>query len=547
VRRKVKGNQSSTWDLKTRSCGFRSWKGFEEGLAEHLRSLGRKPERFIVFACRNIYFQAASRKDGSLFAEATSNYYLAGSERLSARSCRRLVRMGWRRPIDDERAKKTKNFWCQWSPPVPVYEVAKMAVATLRDVFEVASPSRITFCRGSFQSPSVPDAPNTPEALESLETLETGTWTNPIGDPALRLRAGSLVGNAFSGQQYRVGRLLGTGGFGAAYEIANADEVSPSGGCVLKVSVEAENWHREAYFGELLRGEPGIIQVYDSFAWLPRRRDRRPLYILITELGEGGDLARYLSEHPGSWPESKARKEISRLARAVRLLHASGAVHRDITPGNIFVTRGRALKLGDFGIASHRVGRREVAADAFALWFAPPTIRHEVTRSWLPADDVYQLGQLFGLLISGTADSPLSVRDVRDLGCSPESKAVIQRCIGERRKRFVDADQLLAALEKQDRSTVRRGNVRSLAGRRVVFTGRLAMPRARAALAVKKVGGIVEGQVSHETDVVVVGEGSPLWKAQRKGQKLLDVDRERELHHHIVVISERRFRQLIGR
>lgn len=59
------------------------------------------------------------------------------------------------------------------------------------------------------------------------------------------------------------------------------------------------------------------------------------------------------------------------------------------------------------------------------------------------------------------------------------------------------------------------------------------MPRAAAKRLVRRTGGIVEDRVSHRTDVVVIGERSPHWKAEQKGQKLLDVEYERELGHSI--------------
>jgi NAD-dependent DNA ligase len=209
------------------------------------------------------------------------------------------------------------------------------------------------------------------------------------------------------------------------------------------------------------------------------------------------------------------------------------------------VTEGRVLKLGDFGIAWHRVGRRDVPADLFAPWFAPEPIRGGKTISWRPADDVYHLGQLFAVLLHGNAKSKLTADNVKTLSCSPHAKAVIQRCIGERRRRFADAGEMLLEMEKQNSVAVVRGIVRSLNGKRVVFTGGLTMLRADAKLLVKKGGGIVENHVSHRSDEVVVGEQSRQWKADEKGQKLLDVDRERELGHHIAVITESRFRSLL--
>jgi BRCT domain type II-containing protein len=80
----------------------------------------------------------------------------------------------------------------------------------------------------------------------------------------------------------------------------------------------------------------------------------------------------------------------------------------------------------------------------------------------------------------------------------------------------------------------------------VVFTGRLKILRRKAArLLVKRAGGISQANVSRTTDIVVMGEQSPNWKAEKKGQKLLDLDHERERGHPIVVITEKRFQNLI--
>jgi len=136
---------------------------------------------------------------------------------------------------------------------------------------------------------------------------------------------------------------------------------------------------------------------------------------------------------------------------------------------------------------------------------------------------------------------------VKTLTCSAWAKAVVQRCIGVRRRRFANAAEMLKALERprSDRST-RRAVVRSLQGKRVVFTGRLKMNRKEAAnLLVKRAGGISQAKVSRTTDILVVGEQSAHWKAEQKGQKLLDLDNERERGHQIAVITEKRFQNLI--
>jgi Protein kinase domain len=370
----------------------------------------------------------------------------------------------------------------------------------------------------------------------------------PPKNPDLRLPFGSVVRSAVSGRQYRVGEVLGTGGFGAVYQITDVTGGTRlPGTCVLKVTLEVGAWHREAYFGELLRETPGIVRVHESFAWVQPAQEPKPLYCLVSEFVEGGDLIHYLQDHSEPWRESKARREVVRLLGPLRLLHAAGLVHRDITPRNVFVTAGRELKLGDFGIAAQRLGKQEARANIFAPWFAPTAIQQGKTGAWLPADDVYHLGKLFALLLHGGEKSRLTPARVKTLACSAWAKAVIQRCIGERGKRFANAAEMLKALERaRPGGGSGRTLVRSLQGKRVVFTGRLKMLRKKAAgMLVRQAGGISQARVTRTTDILVLGQQSPHWKAEKKGQKLLDLDHEGEHGHRIAVITEKRFQNLI--
>jgi len=225
------------------------------------------------------------------------------------------------------------------------------------------------------------------------------------------------------------------------------------------------------------------------------------------------------------------------------LLHDSAAVHRDVSPANVFVTGDRTLKLGDFGIAIHRRGTRKVEADMFNPSAAPKRIVARQGRGfWKPADDVYQVGQILAALLLGNADKKLGARGVKALGCSPSMKGVIQRCIGERWNRFADGPEMLRAVRgaKTPESAIR---VKSLEGKTVVFTGRLGITRQEAAKHLRRAGGMHGARVSATTDVIVRGH-SPQYIADDKGNKLLHVDREREHGHRIAVITEQQFFRL---
>src|ERR1044072_9260342 len=105
------------------------------------------------------------------------------------------------------------------------------------------------------------------------------------------------------------------------------------------------------------------------------------------------------------------------------MIHQSGAVHRDITPRNVFVAANGALKLGDFGIALHRLGRKDVLANVFAPRFAPRAIQ-QGAKHWRQSDDVHQIGQLYAALLSGVGSRKITAKEVKNPVCSADSKTV---------------------------------------------------------------------------------------------------------------------------
>src|SRR2546422_9288599 len=63
-------------------------------------------------------------------------------------------------------------------------------------------------------------------------------------------------------------------------------------------------------------------------------------------------------ERKGPQPERLVRREIAGILAVLDALHRGQALHRDLTPFNVFVCEHEQLKLGDFGIATHQLSRR---------------------------------------------------------------------------------------------------------------------------------------------------------------------------------------------
>ena len=98
---------------------------------------------------------------------------------------------------------------------------------------------------------------------------------------------------------------------------------------------------------------------------------------------------------------------------------------------------------------------------------------------WQARDDVYQVGQLLGMLVKGDARARIRTSEVRTLRAATRSRRSCYRCIGERRKRYETADELIEALRTRPAAlTVRR--LRTLKGVHLAFTGILTKTRARS-------------------------------------------------------------------
>jgi len=357
---------------------------------------------------------------------------------------------------------------------------------------------------------------------------------------------GDIVFSAETGLQYRIDRLLGEGGFGQVYlarRLGRSTTV-PEVVCI-KVSARIDGWLREAYFGLLLDEHPRAIRVYDTFPAM--RPTGQPLYCLALEYARHGDLSAFLARGSTPFSETVTRREIAGILGVLGKLHRGQTLHRDLTPLNVFVCDGRKLKLGDFGIVRQQSDERGVTAHTMNVLTAPSDLLARAAPKWQARDDVYQVGQLLAMLIKGDARARIRPYEVRRLTCSDHLKEIVYRCIGERRKRYESADEMIEALQNPPAS-LRSGILRSLKGVHLAFTGILTRRRSEAIRAARRAGAIIHGMPSAQTKVVVRGRPNPLQAAGRDaGLKLMEIKRLRAKGHRITLLNETQFWRLIGR
>jgi len=350
----------------------------------------------------------------------------------------------------------------------------------------------------------------------------------------------AIARSSETGRSYRLDRLIGKGGFGEVYLATPTPSGGLPGQVCIKISNRLTAWLREAYFAELLEREPRALRIFDRFAEAGGDGMR---YCLVMEYAEHGDVGAWLKRR-GPQPERVVRREIAGLLGALDTLHRGQALHRDLTPFNVFVCENEQLKLGDFGIARHQRNRQGVTADAFNPLNAPTEIAWGWVRRWQQRDDIYQVGQLAAMLLRGDIASPMRSRDVRGLPCSDHLKEVIHRCLGVRGKRYEAAGELIAALRHRPKELAK-GRVASLAGKRLSFTGFLRRPRSEAIAAARKAGASVQTKPGRTTDVLVRGRPNRLQIAGKDaGTKLIEIRRLAALGHRVTIIGEPQFWKL---
>jgi len=365
-------------------------------------------------------------------------------------------------------------------------------------------------------------------------------------NPGHLLDSGQELASPETRVRYRIGKMLGQGGFGQVFLAARLDDSAeiPSEVCV-KVSLHMDTWLREAYFGLLLNDHPRAIRVYDRFPLM--NAGGQLLYCLVLECARHGDLSAFLARSGKAWSEPAARRQIAGVLEVLRKLHRGQMLHRDLTPMNVFVCDKNQLKLGDFGIVRAQSDSRGVTARTMNLMTAPSELIDRAAPKWQARDDVFQVGQLLAMLVKGDARARIRTPDVRMLACSDQLKEIIYRCIGERRKRYESADEMIAAL-RAPAPVLKPGVLRTLKGIHLAFTGFLSKPRREAIRAARRAGATIHHGPSAKTTVIVRGRPNALQAAGKDGGlKLMEIKRLREKGHRITLLTEARFWRLAAK
>ena len=145
---------------------------------------------------------------------------------------------------------------------------------------------------------------------------------------------------------YELLALLGAGGMGEVYRARDtrlgrhvAVKIIPRD--LARDRRRVQRFELEARAAGALQ-HPNIVSIFDVGS-------HRGTRFVVMELAEGETLREIMRR--GSLPERDAVQIASQAAEGLEAAHAKGIVHRDLTPGNVVVTREGRVKILDFGLA----------------------------------------------------------------------------------------------------------------------------------------------------------------------------------------------------
>jgi serine/threonine protein kinase len=240
-----------------------------------------------------------------------------------------------------------------------------------------------------------------------------------IAHPGDVLRVGYVLE-----KKYKVGRLLGRGGFGATYLawdinlrvrvaikeflprqlVARAPagtEVHPYSGSERAFNIGLDQFLSEARNLAQFRDHPGIVSVLDFFP-------ENGTGYLVMEYLDGSTLEQYAAT-AGRLDIPVALRLTMPVADALRACHAVGLIHRDVSPDNIFLTSDGRVKVLDFGAARFAVGSQSSHLSVILKEGYAPFEQYQQNGRQGPWTDIYALTATLYRLVTGRL--PVSAAD----------------------------------------------------------------------------------------------------------------------------------------
>jgi serine/threonine-protein kinase len=228
-------------------------------------------------------------------------------------------------------------------------------------------------------------------------------------DAASPVAPGELDGSVLGGK-YRIIRKIGSGGIGVVYSaehmsLGSTVAVKVLRGAAARDAAEIARLRREAQVQVTIE-HPNVVRTLDL--------DQMPdgSIFVVMELLKGHTLADKLMRE-GPVAPGFAIPVFRKVSQALYAAHSKGVVHRDMKPGNIFLSTDGEAKVLDFGMSKF-ASAESLTQEGFTLgtpeYMAPEQC---IGAAVEPRTDLYAFGVLMYEALTG--ELPIQSANRRDL------------------------------------------------------------------------------------------------------------------------------------
>jgi hypothetical protein len=253
--------------------------------------------------------------------------------------------------------------------------------------------------------------PDNADATTYLRAATRDVATTAQGRPAVRVETPESVRPepvegreplqpaTFANGRYVVKRFLGEGGKKRVYLAHDTRLDRDVAFALIKTegldAAARERITREAQAMGRLGNHPNIVTVYDI-----GEEQEQPF--LVLPVLEGGDVEGLIEKAPEhKLPIDQAIRIGADTCEGLEILHSKGLVHRDVKPGNTWLTNDGRAMIGDFGLAvavdRSRLTQAGMMVGTVSYMAPEQAMGGEVT----PRADLYALGAMLYEMVCG--------------------------------------------------------------------------------------------------------------------------------------------------
>ena len=314
--------------------------------------------------------------------------------------------------------------------------------------------------------------PENADAAEYLAMAERGLGeqreppTNP--QPAAAATTATTQPTSFVDGRYHVRKFLGEGGKKRVFLAHDQSLDRDVAFALIKTegldATGRERIVREAQAMGRLGAHPHVVTIFEIGPSTGSGQADSPY--IVTELMGGGDVEGLLTQADGALPLARTLEIAKDVARGLVFAHEKGVVHRDLKPGNVWLTDTGVAKIGDFGLAvsldRSRLTQHGMMVGTVAYMPPEQALGGEVT----PQADLYSLGAMLYEMVTGKlpfqAEDPTAVISQHintppvapswnSPHCPPDLERLILQLLAKvPADRPASAREVLAALERVD-------------------------------------------------------------------------------------------------